>query len=204
MLMTPLAVMTLFDGLASAAFAAAAAAKARLVGGQYMGALVLGLICGLIAPFWRELALTGSPGAIFAFIPDCAFAGAGGGILALMLAPRMGRRLFFWLDSFGMGLAGCMAACISAVETGIAGALALGLVTGLLPGLLRDISLGDTPLLIEESWYGGTLAISVILTLMLVFLLPIFPLFREKTPLIAIIGGTALVCILRGFKGRLP
>ncbi len=199
----PFAALALLDGLACVLLAAAAASKARLAGIQFMAALVIGALCGLIAPFLREISLGGSVRGVFHSLPDCALAGALGGIVALLLAPRQGQKLFFWLDASGSGLAACFASSVAAPELGIVGALVLGLVCGLTPGILRDISLGDTALALEENWYASGIALSAMLALFLLFIPLELHLNFEMRPIFCILGSAAFFCVLRGFKGKL-
>ena len=199
----PFATLALLDGLACVLLAAAAAAKARLAGAQFMAALVLGALCGLSAPFIREISLGGSARGVFLSMPDCALAGALGGITALLLAPRQGQKLFFWLDASASGLAACFAASVAAAELGIVGALVLGLVCGITPGILRDICLGDTPLALEENWYASGVALAAMLNLFLLFI-PLEMLSNiERRPIFCILCGAVFFCVLRGFKGKL-
>lgn len=191
------------DGAACALLAGAAAIKARLIGAQFMGTLVLAVICGLFAPFIREAALKGSVVSVFMIMPYYALTGAIGGIFIIMLTPQLAQKLFFWLDAFSMGLAGCLAVCVAASPLGTSSALVLGLLCGLGPGLFRDIALADTPLMLEEHWYAGAMALGEIFTLALFFLLPVLLSGKDKLPVASILCGTALVCILRGWKGNI-
>lgn len=201
-ILAPAASLALLDGLSCVLLAGAASARARLAGTQFMPALLLGAICGLIAPFVREISLGGSARGVFLSMPDCALAGALGGMAALMLLQRQSQRLFFWLDASGTGLAACLASSVAASEFGLAGALVLGLVCGLSPGIARDISLGDMALALEENWYASGVALSAMLTLFLLFV-PMEKLGDfEKNPAFCVLCGCAFFCVLRGFKGK--
>lgn len=199
----PAASLALLDGLSCVLLAAAASARARLAGTQFMPALVLGAICGLIAPFAREISLGGTARGVFLSMPDCALAGALGGMAALMLMPRQGQRIFFWMDAAGCGLAACFATSVAVSEFGLTGALVLGLVCGLSPGIARDISLGDMALALEENWYASGVALAAMLTLFLLFISIETAGNFLQNPVYGIVCGCAFFCILRGLKGKL-
>lgn len=81
-----------------------------------------------------------------------------------------GRGLFFWLDSLSLGLAACLGTFCALRELGATGALVLGLLSGLAPGLVRDVALGDTALVVEQSWYATAAALGCVATVLLMIL----------------------------------
>ncbi len=156
--------MELLDGAACVLLAAAAAVRAKACGAHFTGSLVLGCLCGLVGPLLREAFLHGAPatGAVVRELPGEALAGAVGGMLVLYLlnrAPDLRGRLFAWLDGSSIGMATSVGTILAIQELGLVGALTIGMINGLAPGLARDVSLGDTALLVEKSWYATAAAL---------------------------------------------
>lgn len=176
--------------------AAAASCRARVCGCHFTGAMVIGCICGLTGPFFRELVLNGSAGCAFVLseMLDDALIGALTGIGFIAVIKR--EKVFFWLDSISIGLASSFAAILAAPLTGVKAALVLGLASGLTPGLLRDVSLGDTALAIEQDWYAAAAVIGCAFTLF-VYILPAFWQLFPKSGELAIICGTLTTVLLR-------
>lgn len=190
--------MTLLDGTACALLAAAATARARGMGAHVTGALVLGCLCGLAGPLLREAFLHGASGtgAIAREFPASALVGAISGLVTLALAGKARSRVFDWLDGSSMGLASGVGATLALPELGIVGALTIGLVNGLAPGLVRDISLGDTAMLVEKDWYATASALGCIASI------AFFISFGANEPktgyipcLAAILGFLVIICI---------
>lgn len=184
----------LLDGAACALLAAAAAARCRNFGACVAGCVALGCICGLSGPLLRELILHGQTGAkiIVAALPGEAFAGAAGALMAMLFSAIKPGRLFFWLDAAGIGMEASLAAALGAPELGVAGALVLALACGLVPGLIRDVSIGDTAMMLEKPWYASSAAISGCIS-MLVIVLPAFghmpSFFVERAGEWAVLAG---------------
>lgn len=197
----------IMDGVACAFLAAAASCRARSFGGNLVGAIALGCICGIIAPLCRETFLHGSPGSrlIIAALPDNAFIGALAGIFAPIIWPNRKGMIFFWLDSLGTGLAASLTTVLTLPELGIAAAIILGMCAALLPGLCRDVALGDIAIFVETNWYAASVATGCILAL--VALVAISASARE-TPLhnrageLATLAGLMVVLALRFWKCR--
>lgn len=203
--------LSLFDGVACALLAAAAACRARGLGAHFTGAIVLGCLCGLIGPLLREAFLHGQDGArqIASSMPDDALIGAMGAFLAIYLVQNTRFRLFFWLDAASIGLA-CAVGSIYALEIGMVGAICLGLINGLAPGLVRDIALGDTAMLVDKDWYATAAALGSIVSIA-VFIALNFRMIGDgglddlevkRAGEIAALAGFLVVCGLRAWKGR--
>lgn len=199
-------VIELLDSVGCALLAAAASFRAGSFGARATGSVALGCMAGLSGPLLRELALHGQNGAamLLGALPDDALIGALGALAALFILKGRSRGLFIWLDGAGMGLAACLAAALGARELGIAGALTLGLICGLAPGVIRDCALGDTAMLVEESWYATAAALGCVICLCLLLapaLLPLPSLFNERGGEIAVLAGALTTMLIRGVKG---
>ena len=194
------------DMAAGFLLAAAASCRGRLYGGHISGSAVLGCLCGLAGPLLRESLLHGPDGVklILYALPGAVLAGALTG--ALLGGVRNNGWLFFWLDGLSLGLAACLGTVCGMSGLGVTGALILGLLAGLAPGLLRDMALGDTARVVEESWYATAAALGCMLTIFLV-LLPSWgqgpwPLSDNQWKYVCILSGALLVLILRFRRGR--
>lgn len=192
----------LLDGVVCALLAAAASVRSRNFGACVAGSVVLGCVCGMSCPLLRELILHGQTGAklIVAALPGEAFTGAAGALIAMLFAFVKPGRLFFWLDAAGMSTAASLASTLSAPELGVAGALVLSLACALVPGLVRDVSIGDTAIMLEKPWYASSAAISGCVS-MLVIVLPAFgslpSFFMERIGEWAVLSGSITgICIL--------
>lgn len=216
-------VVEMLDAACAVLLAAAAAWRARGFGAHLTGAVVLGCICGLVAGLVRESLLHGVAGTrlVLEALPGPALAGALlGGLVAAgaaALASKRtsgagafaGRGLFFWLDSLGLFLASSLGVFCALREIGATGALALGLLAGLAPGFVRDVALGDTARLVEQSWYATAAALGAITTILLLILPPSFgtawPVPRDWAwawPWCSILGGVAVAMTLRLKRGE--
>lgn len=199
--------MRLLDGISCALLAAAATCRARGLGAHFTGAVVLGALCGLIGPLLREAFVHGQMGTarIMAEMPNEALVGALGVFVALYLVSQTRIRLFFWLDSASMGLAGSIGAISTLDELGIVGAIGLGLINGLAPGLVRDMALGDTAMLVDRDWYataaalGCIAAIAVLVWLSVGWVTEWTARHADET---AVLTGFMVVLALRAWKGR--
>lgn len=190
------------DIIACILLASAAFCRARVLGARVMGAVILGCMCGLCAPLSRELLLHGSAGAriVLQVMPEAALAGAACAALLLVFCENKSYKVFFWLDAISIGLAGCTAACVGIFEAGIVGTLVLGMICGLGPGLLRDISLGDTAMIIEREWYAASAALGIMATITLLLWLPGLDFPGKYLPISSIAAGIILVIIIRYWK----
>ncbi|MDE7242300.1 TRIC cation channel family protein [Desulfovibrio sp.] len=211
----------LLDAACAVLLAAAAAWRARGFGAHFTGAVVLGCVCGLMAGLTRETLLHGAAGTrlVLGELPGPALAGALLGALAAAGAAALarkrtgagglgGRGLFFWLDSLGLFLAASLGVFCALREIGATGALALGLFSGLAPGFVRDVALGDTAALVEQSWYATAAALGAMTTILLLILPPSFggawPLpqdWRWLWPWASIFAGVAVALALRLWRG---
>lgn len=198
--------MALLDGSACALLAAAATCRARTAGAHFTGAIVLGCLCGLIGPLLREAFLHGQAGAgkIASELPAEALIGALAAIAALYILRNTRIRLFYWLDSASIGLASSVGAIYALPELGITGAICIGMINGLAPGLVRDISLGDTAMLVDKDWYatasalGCVAAIAMFLWLALGWVTEWTAAHVDET---AALTGFVVVLLLRAWKG---
>lgn len=197
----------LLDGIACALLAAAASCRARSMGAHLTGSIVLGCLCGLMGPLLREVFLHGASGTRLAAaeFPDEALIGSLAAIAALYIMRNTRWPVFFWLDAASIGAGAGVGAMLALDELGIVGAICLGMVNGLAPGLIRDISLGDTAMLVDQDWYATAAALGCIVTLA-VFLWLAVGLITEWTAahaeVSAICCGFFTVLALRGWKGR--
>lgn len=200
-------VIELLDGAAVCLLAAGASCRARIAGANIMGSVILGCLCGMLAPLMRESMLHGQPGIhlVLNALPVQAFTGACATLAALWMLGSRGRFLFFWIDSLGICLAAALFAALAMPELGLIGALVLSLSCALFPGLVRDVALGDVAMLAEQNWYGASAGLSAIITMAIiiavVFFLPESSLMARLGE-IAVLGGTALGTCIRGWKGR--
>lgn len=197
--------MFLLDGFACALLAAAAVCRARSFGAHITGALALGSFCGLLGPLLREAFLHGSQSttAILSQFPADALLGAAGGLAAIHILAKFSRQTFFWLDAASIGLAASVGSLLALPEAGIVGALSLGLVNGLAPGLVRDVALGDTAMLIDQSWYataaaiGSLVAIAVLMWLAVGWVTEWTASHADET---AALAGFCVVMLIRGCR----
>lgn len=199
--------MRLLDGSACALLAAAAACRARGLGAHFTGAAVLGCLCGLIGPLLREAFLHGQTGSgrVASELPDEALVGALGAIAALYILGKLRQRMFFWLDSASIGLAGSVGTMFALPELGIVGAICLGMINALAPGLVRDMALGDTALLVDSDWYATAAALGCVATIA-TFLWLSLGWITEWTAAhadeTAVMAGFMVVICIRAWKGR--
>lgn len=201
--------LPVMDGTACALLGAAAAVRAKNLGAHFTGAIVLGCFCGLIGPLLRETFLHGAMGSsnIVRALPDDALVGALGGIFALLILQKFSARIFFWLDSASIGLACSLGAVLSLQELGIVGSLCLGLINGLAPGLLRDVSLGDTAMLVDRDWYATTAALGCVAALAMELWLAVGwsgEWAASNPDSASIIVGFLLVVAIMSWRGRTP
>lgn len=157
--------LTLLCLLACFLLAVSAALRARNLGAQLAGALVLGAGCGLSGPLltmWiahhhlaTELATAGIVGAL-------------AGILLARLKVPGRRPLFFWVDSISVGLACCLGAFWGFIEHGLAVGMVVAMTAGLLPGALRDLCLGDPAMFLDQPWYAGSALIGAAVCLLVI------------------------------------
>lgn len=216
------ALVETLDAAAAVLLAAAAAWRARGFGAHFTGAVVLGCVTGLMAGLVRESLLHGAAGALLALsaLPGPALAGALLGALAAAAAAALartrvngagavaGRSLFFWLDSLGLFLAASLGVFCALRETGATAALALGLLAGLAPGCVRDVALGDTARLVEQSWYATAAALGATGTILLLILPPSFgaawpvpEAWAWAWPWCSVLGGVTVAMGLRLWRG---
>lgn len=206
-ILTQAASLGLLDGIACALLAAAAACRARSLGSHFTGAIVLGCLCGLIGPLLREAFLHGQPetGRIASEMPGVALTGALAALAALWIFKS--GRLFFWLDSAGIGMAAGVGTICSLPALGIVGAVTLGLINALAPGLVRDMALGDTAMLVDRSWYATAAALGCVSALAVFILIIAFGTaawMDIRAEEIAALAGFFTVAGLRAWKGRAP
>lgn len=216
------ALVETLDAAAAVLLAAAAAWRARGFGAHLTGAVVLGCVTGLMAGLVRESLLHGAAGARLALgaLPGPALAGALLGALAAAGAAALartrvngagavaGRSLFFWLDSLGLFLAVSLGVFCALRETGATASLALGLLAGLAPGFVRDVALGDTARLVEQSWYATAAALGAMGTILLLILPPSFgtawpvpEAWAWAWPWCSVLGGVTVAMGLRLWRG---
>lgn len=197
----------LIDGIACALLSAAATVKARECGAHITGSITLGCLCGLIGPMLREVFLHGESGAsrIISQFPAEALIGALAGIFLVHLLRQRRNSVFFWTDSLGMTMAASIGSILGIVELGLTGAISLGLINGLAPGLIRDISLGDTAMLLDKSWYATITALACIVSLAVllgIIALPVLAGIEAQAEIYAIACGVVISVALRYWKGR--
>ena len=204
--------------------AMAAAMKTRLAGGHLTGAVVLGLVCGLLPGLVQRL-LTGEAGAaVFAAHPLVAAALGGavaGAFCGTMSAHSRAERVFFWVEGLALGLTACVFADMAFGGASLWDnrytpaimALLVGLFCSLAPGFVRDVALGDTAGFVDESWYATAAALGIMLTLALRHFLPDVPTPLVEPPVAGgnrillrhgpVLGGALLVLLLRfTMRGR--
>lgn len=164
-------VMRIFDGLACALLAAAAACRARNLGANMTGAIILGCLCGLLGPLLRETFTHGQAGSLYiaAQFPGEALIGALAGVAAIYIMRGYPEKIFFWLDTVSLGFAACVGTLLALPIAGVGGALVLGLMNGLAPGLLRDVALGDTAMLMDTNWYASAAALGCMMSIGIIF-----------------------------------
>ncbi|MBD5608065.1 MAG: hypothetical protein HDQ93_04355 [Desulfovibrio sp.] len=195
----------ILDGVAAALLAATATARARNFGAHFTGAIVLGCVCGMVGGLAREIFLNGSAGArvALASLPQSALIGALGGAVAIRFLPSRKDAVFFWLDAASLGLAGALGAALGLPGLGVVGAMALGLVSGLAPSLARDVSLGDTAMIVEKSWYATAVALGCVGTIgVAIGGLVIDEVAYARIGEYAVVFGALLTMAIRGWKGR--
>lgn len=197
------ATLAILDGIASVLYAAAVTFRARSLGANLAGAVILACLCALAPPAILEALLHGSEGAahVLRTLPDDAAIGAFAGLAAIMIWRQRPDRLFFWLDGASVALGASLYTLLAAGSLGLAGGLALGLACGFTPGLIRDIALGDTAQLLEKNWYAAAAFVGCLVALALDALLFVWicaPRHLEWS----IMAGFGCTLALRGWKGR--
>lgn len=197
----------ILDGIACAFLSLAAVMRARSLGANLAGSLVLGCICALSAGLGREFILHGQQGGrlILAQLPQAAFIGAIAGLLLHMMARKRTAQFFFLMDTLSMTITAALTASLAAPELGAPGALALGVSAGLLPGLIRDVTLGDSALFLEHAWYAASVILAALWTIMII-LLPAFwvlpSFFVQRIGEWAVLSAALLALALRYWRGR--
>lgn len=168
-------VIELLDGAAVSLLAAATVCKARSIGANLLGAIMLGCICALFAPVLRENLLHGQNGIklVLNALPGQAIVGSLGALAALWILREKGEKLFFWLDMLAVNLVASLYATLAVPELGITGALVVSSGCALVPAIVRDASLGDIVNFVEKNWYVASLVVASSLSLAIV-LLPAF------------------------------
>ncbi|MCR5563149.1 MAG: TRIC cation channel family protein [Desulfovibrio sp.] len=161
-----------YDALCVFLLSGAAACRARFCGAHFTGAAVLGIVCGLFGPLFREAIIHG--GAAVVFSQDSLLAAA---LVGALTGAFTGRRLWadrldLLLDSSGLAVCACLAALCALPVMGLGGAVLFGAMTGLLPGLVRDVALGDTARMVEESWYATAVVLGIVTCLAVMLLVP--------------------------------
>lgn len=192
------------DLAACIGLACAAAFRAAELGAQYAGAVVLGFFCGLAGPLGRDILLQGADGArlVVAQLPAYALTGALIGVLLCRFSRKSPKKVFNWLDGFGLGLGCCLGATLGMAEGGLGAAFLCAGAGGLAPGVFRDIALGDTAMFLDEPWYAAAAILGVVVTLA-VLVGGIFALAAPEEWRLAEAGcllGTAAVFVLRVWK----
>lgn len=202
---SPAASLAVLDGVSCALLAAAAAAKARSIGSHITGSLVLGCLCGLLAPLLRESVLYGNVGAMQAFsqFPEDALIGSAGGIAALYLGKKL--PVLFWLDALSLSLAASFGALVCMRGFGLVGGLALGIIAAVAPGFTADAALGNVAGIVEKDWYvtaailGAVLGIGVY---MAPWFAPGLEFLQPRLLETAILSGAAFGFCLQIWWGR--
>lgn len=197
----------ILDGIATALLAAATATRAKLLNAPLAGAAAIGCIAGLSASLAREALLHGPQGTklVISALPDDALIGTVTAFLALVILKIDRQSLFFWLDNASISLSGCLGTVLGMRELGAVGALAIGLVTGLIPSVIRDVSLGDTAMIVEQNWYAAAVFTGAIISVII-----LLGLTLQEVPLwlhpiageLAIFGGAFAAFSLRAMKGE--
>lgn len=204
---SPAISLEIMDGVACAFLAAAASCRARSFGGNFAGSVILGAICGMLAPLVREVFLHGSAGTrmILAAMPDDACIGAIAGALAPAIRKIGKGVIFFWLDAIGAGLASSFTALLAIREMGFVGALTLGVCAGIVPGLCRDVALGDIAMFVEREWYAAAAILGCIMAIatpVAVTLNDGFAVFAARSGELGVLLGMCLCVALRAWKDR--
>ncbi len=131
---------------------ALAAVKARL---DVVGVVMLAAVVGLAGGIIRDL-LIGTPPATFRDWRYLAAAGAAG-LVAFFAGPRLDRyaRSMLTFDAAGLALF-CVAGASKASDFGLGPAqgVILGAITGIGGGMLRDILLGEVPIVLRRELYA--------------------------------------------------
>lgn len=199
------AALALMDGISCALLAAAAAARARSFGSHVTGALVLGSICGLLAPLLRESVLYGNSGAMRALsqYPEDALVGACGGLAAIYLGRRL--PVLFWLDALALSLAVSFGSLVCIRVFGIVGGLVLGTMAGVMPGFTADVALGNVAGIVERDWYVTAAILGAVLGIG-VYALPWFigglEFMQPRLLETAILSGAVFGFCLQVWRGR--
>lgn len=160
-------VFSMMDLSVCAFLAFAAAYRATRYGHHFTGAILLGLVVGLISPLLRDLLL--AFGELVA-LRDGAYAalallGALLGRWAAVKAPS-GWQLFVWAEALSLGW-GVAVGTAKASVLGLSsvGCIIVGVLAATAGGGLRDVCLGDTPLALEMDFYVTAAAIGAMVVL---------------------------------------
>ena len=190
-----------YDALCVFLLSGGAACRARFCGSHFTGAAVLGILCGLSGPLFRETVIHGGATAVFS--QNSLLAAALGGALTGAFTGRRlwADRLDFLLDSAGFAVCACLAALCALPVMGAAGAVLFGAMTGLLPGLVRDVALGDTARMVEESWYATAVVLGIVTCLAVMLLVP-EGIGCVQVDIIAMSLGCALSIGVRWLSGK--
>lgn len=195
----------IIDGLACAFLAMACALRGRALGANLLGSAILACLSALSAALSREFILHGQQGSIlvFAQLPQDAFIGALAGLI--LQAVTKGGSFFFFMDTLSLSLTAALVASLAAPELGALGAFALAVCASLAPGLIRDLSLGDSALFLEQPWYAASAVVAAASAIMMI-LLPAFwtlpSFFVHRLGEWAVVCGCLLGLALRYWRGR--
>ena len=157
-----------FDAAGCAMLAAASALRARHASCPPVGAVVLGVLCGLIGPLLRAT-LAGQPAVLVLDTSLYPASALGGGICGAVLGRFSWTegRFYSLIDAAGLQLLACSG--VLAVQNWLAlsplGMFLLAAVPAFAPGLLRDAALGDTAALTDEPAYATAPLLGVLLTI---------------------------------------
>lgn len=197
--------LAIIDRLCVVVLAAAQALHGRSFGGHVAGVVLVGFVSGLSAPLFREC-LAGGGGVALVLNEFSAFALPGACMGALVVRRLSGERLFFWLDSLGMALAGGVAVMAGLMHLDFAGALVLAVLTGLMPGFVCDLAFGDVARFVEKTWYASALVMGCMLAMLLGLYVPagVFEaLVVVDAKAACVLAGSALVLGIRYWRSRL-
>lgn len=157
-----------FDAAGCAMLAAASALRARHASCAPVGAVVLGVLCGLIGPLLRTT-LAGQPAVLVLDASLYPASTLGGGVIGAFLGRFSWTegRFFSLIEAAGLQLLACSGVLV--VQHWLAlsplGIFLLSAVPAFAPGLLRDVALGDTAALADEPAYATAPLLGILLTI---------------------------------------
>jgi uncharacterized membrane protein YeiH len=144
--------LNLFGTFAFGISGGLAAVRARL---DVFGVLVLAAVCGLAGGVVRDL-LIGAPPATFRESSYLAAVGAAGLVcfFAWLVIERLQRSVLVF-DAVGLAVF-CVTGASKGLEHGLGPvqAVLLGLITGIGGGMLRDVLLGEVPVVLRQELYA--------------------------------------------------